>query len=586
MAIRGGGSLNLSPKPYTLNPMPSVKETAEAHPNSLIGRAYAFAKNAHKGQKRESGEPFFTHVLTTAETLKEWGLDDTSIVAGLLHDTVEDTSVTLQDIRKEFGDAVAFLVDGATKLHKLRYSGTQKQMENLRKMILALSEDLRVIFIKLADRIHNMRTLDALPKEKQKRIALETEEIFAPLAFRLGMQGIAGELRDLAFPYLHPEEYEWLQKNVRAKYGERLEYLTRIKPQVVKVLKDTDITPIAIDFRAKRMASLYQKLLKNGMDIERIFDLVAFRILVRSIEDCYAALGAIHQAWPPLPGRIKDYIALPKANGYQSLHTTIIGPDQMPIELQIRTPEMHARADRGIAAHWAYKNVRGKRGRKSPRDLAEELLWLKELRGWQETFTDPQTTPEDFLAAMKLNFFEHRIFPMTPKGEVIDLPIGATPVDFAYKIHSDVGNTCIGAKVNGKIVPLDHELLTGDLVEIITQKNKRPSEDWMRFVKTAPAREHIREALMKSHRSLYSRDRRVTEFRIVVQDRVGLIKDISAAIARSHVNIIALHADVSPGSRYPIDKLKVDAVDAQKVEKLALKLRAIKGVKEVSYKTI
>jgi guanosine-3',5'-bis(diphosphate) 3'-pyrophosphohydrolase len=563
----------------------SVKELADKEPQSLVGRAYAYAKKAHAGQKRASGEPYFTHVLATAETLFDWGMGENSIAAGLLHDTVEDTPITLEEIKKEFGDEIAFLVDGVTKLDRVKYSGSGKQMENLRKMILALSEDLRVIFIKLADRTHNMKTLASLPKEKQRRIALETEEIYAPLAYRLGMQSIAGELRDLAFPYLHPEEYIWLEKNIRAQYGKRLEYLTRIRPLVMKTLKDANLTPVSLDYRAKRMSSLYQKLLQNGMDIDRIFDLVAFRLIVRSIEDCYAALGAIHQAWPPLPGRIKDYIALPKANGYQSLHTTVIGPNQMPVEFQIRTQEMHDRAERGVAAHWVYKNAKGKDRRKTAREMADELEWLKELKGWQEAFADPTTTPEEFLEAMKVNFFHHRIFPMTPKGEVIDLPTGATPVDFAYKIHSDVGNSCVGAKVNGKIVPLDHELQTGDLVEIITQKNKKPSEDWLQFTKTSGAKDHIRAALFKK-RGLFVKRPSATEFRIVVEDRQGLLKDISVAISRSHLNIIAMHADVSPGSRYPIDKIKVDTIDTSKMEKLALKLRTIKGVKEVSYKAV
>jgi GTP pyrophosphokinase len=564
----------------------SVKEMAEKNPESLIGRAYAFAKKAHAGQKRESGEPYFVHVLSTAETLETWGMDEVSIVAGLLHDTVEDTGTSLETIKKEFGAEVAFIVDGVTKLDKLRYSGSEKQMENLRKMILALSEDLRVIFVKLADRKHNMETLGAVSREKQKRVALETEEIYAPLAFRLGMQAIAGELRDLAFPHLHPEEYAWLQKNVRGVYGKRTAYLEKIKPKVLRLLSSVGIKDAKVSFRAKRMASLYQKLLKNGMDIDRIFDLVAFRIVVGSIEECYAALGAIHQEWPPLPGRIKDYIALPKANGYQSLQTTIIGPDRIPVEFQIRTKEMHEHAERGIAAHWIYKNTKGKERRKTPREMAEELEWIKELKNWQQAFSDPTATPEEFLESMKVNFFRNRIFPITPEGEVIDLPVGSCPLDFAYRIHTDVGNGATGAKVNGKIVPLDYELQTGDLVEIITQKNKKPSEDWLRFIKTDSARDHIRQALHRKKSTLVMKKPMMTEFRIVVKDRQGLLKDISATIARNHANIVALHADVSSGSRYPIDKLKVDTTDPQKIEKLALKLRGIKGVKEVSYKTV
>lgn len=556
-----------------------VKETAEKNPESLIGRAYAFARKAHAGIKRANGDPYFTHALAAADILEGWGMDETSIAAGLLHDTVEDTAVTVEDIRKEFGDEVAFLVDGVTKLDRVKYSGSEKQMENLRKMVLALSEDLRVIFVKLADRMHNMRTLSALPKEKQRRKAEETEEIYAPLAFRLGMQQIAGELRDLAFPYLHPEEYEWLRKSVKAEYETRIKFLERIKPSVIRILKDAGITTATVDFRAKRMSSLYQKLLQNGMNLDRIFDLVAFRIIVKSVEDCYSTLGAIHGAWPPLPGRIKDYIALPKANGYQSLHTTVIGPERLAIEFQIRTQDMHDRAERGVAAHWLYKKAPGKGRKKTQKEAAEELQWLTELKHWQETFRDPSTTPEEFLEAMKVNFFRDRIFPMTPKGEVIDLPLGATVVDFAYRIHSEVGNTCVGGKVNGRIVPLDHELQTGDLVEIIRQKNKKPSEDWLRFVKTESAREHIKTAL---HRRRGPKP--MAEFRIVVQDRVGVLKDISAAIAQAHVNIVSLHADASPGSRYPIDKVKVDVTDREKLEKLAIKLKNIKGVREVGWK--
>ncbi len=559
-------------------PMP-VTKIWEKHPQSLVGRAYAFSMKAHAGMKRASGDPYFSHALEAANILEHWGMDETSIAAGLLHDTVEDTEATIEDIRKEFGKEVAFLVDGVTKLDRVKYAGGEKQVENLRKMILALSEDLRVVFVKLADRMHNMRTLASLPKEKQHRIAKETEEIYAPLAFRLGMQQIAGELRDLAFPYLHPDEYAWLQKSIAGAYEERIGFLKHIKPAVLRVLRDSGITPQAVDFRAKRMSSLYQKLLQNGMSLDRIFDLVAFRIIVASIEECYSTLGAIHQAWPPLPGRIKDYIALPKANGYQSLHTTVIGPDRIAVEFQIRTKEMHDRAERGIAAHWAYKDSKGKNHKQHAKEVQADLEWVKELKNWQEAFKDPEMSPEDFMEAMKVNFFRHRIFPMTPHGEVIDLPSGATPVDFAYRIHSEVGNTCVGAKVNSHLVPLDHELQTGDMVEIITQKNKKPSEDWLRFVKTDGARGHIKDALHKR-----KGPKPIGEFRIVVQDRVGLLKDISIAIARSHVNIIALHADVSPGSRYPIDKIKVDVIDREKLERLALKLKNIKGVREVDWK--
>ncbi len=572
--------------------MMTIKEIIKTYPDGVIAKAYKFAEKAHAKQKRESGELYLTHPLATAETLNQWHLDETTIAAGLLHDTVEDTGITIDDVRREFGPDIAFLVDGVTKLGLIKYRGVESKIENLRKMILALSKDLRVVFIKLADRLHNMKTLAALPPIKQKRIALETDEIYAPLAYRLGMQNLSGELRDLAFPYIHPRESEWLHKTVEEKYEKRLEYLKKIKPAVEAILKENNLTPISIDFRAKRYASLYHKLLERDMEIENVYDLVAMRIIVSNVSECYAALGAIHHAWPPLPGRIKDYIAMPKPNGYRSLHTTVIGPEEKIIEFQIRTKEMHEENENGIAAHWLYEQSR--RGEKIPqKHLSEELRWVEQLKNWLSAAITNRSEekraedPEEFLRAMKVDFFKKRIFVITPRGDVIDLPADATPVDFAYQIHSEIGNSCAGAKVNNQLVPLNHKLKSGDLVQIMTQKNKKPSEDWLKFVKTSMAREHIRASLRaKNILGKRSRLPTRTELRIVADDRVGLIKDFSTTIARSHVNISDFNTQNIAGGRFSVSKIECVIVNKQKIEKLIFKLKQIKGVREISYKLI
>jgi GTP diphosphokinase / guanosine-3',5'-bis(diphosphate) 3'-diphosphatase len=567
-----------------------LKQFIKEHPGSLVARAYQFAEKAHKPQKRKSGEPYFTHVAATAETLSQWGLDETSIAAGLLHDVVEDTPVTLEEIRKEFGDDMAFLVDGVTKLGRIKYRGTEARAENLRKMFLALSEDLRVIFVKLADRLHNMVTLGALPPQKQRRIALETDEIYAPIAYRLGMQNLSGELHDLAFPYLHPQETRWLQAHMKEEYGIRHAYLAHMKPVLEKALLAQGLHPLSIDFRAKRMSSLYHKLLKNNMDLQKIYDLIALRIIVEDVGECYAALGLIHQMWPPLPGRIKDYIALPKPNGYRSLHTTVIGPEGKFVEIQIRTKQMHEENENGIAAHWLYEQTKSGRSQAAMhgKRLSQELEWVQQLRRWQEKYEAGQS--EEFLKSMKIEFFKDRIFAITPEGDVIDLPEGATPVDFAYQIHSDIGNSCVGAKVNNSLVSLNHELKSGDMVFIVTQKGKKPSEDWLEFVKTTNARDHIRTALRKKGEgaSLLRSDRTPTkaELKIIVEDRVGLLKDISSVIARSHVNILSFAAFNPKGSKFPMDKVEIATADKTKIEKLILKLKSIKGVREISYQLI
>lgn len=471
---------------------------------NIVFKAYSFAEKIHQNQKRKSGEPYFNHCFETALTLANWGLDSEVISAGLLHDTVEDGSCSFDKIKKEFGEDIAFLVDGVTKLGHFKYrEKTDKKeevktlAENFKKLILALSEDIRVILIKLADRLHNMKTLRALPPNKQKRIALETYEIYASLAYRLGMMNLAGELEDLAFPYLYEKEYAWLLQNVPEKYEERVSFLSRLKPIIESELVKNNIEIREISFRAKRYSSLYKKLKRYEMNFDQIHDLVAFRIIVETIEDCYKTLGAIHHLWPPLPGRIKDYIALPKPNGYQSLHTTVFCADNKVTEFQIRTEQMNEEAELGIAAHWAYsENKDTKSYAKKLASMADrkELVWIKQLREWQEHFEE---SGDKFINSLKVDFFKDRIFSVTPKGDVIDLPVGATPVDFAYRIHSELGHETIGAKVNGRIVPLDKNLQSGDVVEILRQKGKSPSRDWLKFVKTSMARDHIGNEIRK-----------------------------------------------------------------------------------------
>ncbi len=564
----------------------SIKETVKKDPQGVIARAYVFAEKTHRGQKRKSGEPYFNHPLATANILSSWRLDNATIAAGLLHDTVEDTDVTQDDIHKEFGGEIAFLVEGVTKLGTIKYRGAENKAENMRKMILALSRDLRVVFIKLADRLHNMRTLSALPPAKQKRIALETNDIYAPLAYRLGMQNVSGELQDLAFPYLHPKEYRWLLETTKEQYESRLAYLQKIKPEVEALLKKNGVAPLAIDFRAKRYSSLYKKLLRHDMDIGKIYDLVAMRIIVATVPECYAAMGIVHEQWPPLPGRIKDYIAMPKPNTYRSLHTTVIGPDQKIMEFQIRTKEMHEENEYGVAAHWLYKQKSdGKTN--SPKTAAEDIAWVRQLQSWQEHFSGKQTESEEFMRTMKIDFFKERIFAITPRGDAIDLPAGSTPVDFAYHIHTDIGNACAGAKVNGAIVPLDHELRSGDLVEIITQKGKRPSETWLTFVKTAIARDRIRAAMREKNRLVRGAAAPThAELKITVDDRVGILKDFSTIIARNHINILAFHAENTKGSRFSLNKIDIQSIDKPKIDKLILKLKKVDGVKEISYKLV
>lgn len=468
---------------------------------SLAGRAYAFAATAHKDEKRSSGDPYFTHCKAVAETVAEWGLDEASIAAALLHDVAEDTPFTLDHIGGEFGPEVRFLVEGLTKLKNLPRStagitkeNSTDEAENLRKFIVSFAEDIRILLIKLADRLHNMRTLGSLPPERRRIFAWETLELYGPLAYRLGMQKLSGELEDLAFPFVLPKEYEELERTVKEPYEERLAYARSLVPRVKTLLKAHDITLVAIDARAKRHYSLYKKLLRHDKDLRKIYDLVAVRIIVPTVEACYAAVGVIHGEWPPFPGRFKDYIARPKSNGYRSLHTTVFCVDQKVTEFQIRTPEMHAEAELGIAAHWAYQQARNTKKASVWSGIRDkkELRWVEQLRNWQR---ESASGTKEFQEALKTDFFRDRLYALTPENDIIDLPAGATPVDFAYHIHSDIGDQCVGARVNGKMVPVDAELHSGDMVEIIIQKGKKPSEDWLRFVKTSLAKKQIRSVV-------------------------------------------------------------------------------------------
>jgi len=477
-----------------------LKKVIQNNPQGIVFRALEFTKKTHVGQTRKTGEPYYIHLEAVAETLLEWNMDEACIVAGLLHDVLEDTETTYEMLKKEFSIEVADLVNQVTKFGIVKYRGVEAQAELLRKMMLSLAKDVRVVLIKFADRLHNMKTLGALPPQKQKRIALETAEIYAPLAYRLGMHRLSGTFEDLAFPFIQPKEYKKLLKAVGQKYGEREAYLERVKPVLYEALAKNNIEAVDITFRAKRLFSLYKKLYKYDMDLDRIYDLVAFRIVVKNIEDCYAVLGIVHSLWKPLPGRIKDYIAMAKPNGYQSLHTTVFCLDNKITEFQIRTDNMHTQAENGIAAHWLYKTQPNRR--QDINELIKESEWVSRVKEFNEN-----EKAENFIEILKTDSFLNRIYVVTPQGEVRDLPYGSTPIDFAYRIHSDLGNEAVRARVNGKIVPLNYCLESGDIVEIMRQKGKLPSEDWLLFIKTHSAKDHIRQTLNKKGKRLKNRVR-------------------------------------------------------------------------------
>lgn len=456
----------------------------------LLDEAYTFAEKAHSGQKRFSGEPYFVHPFETAKILAGLGMDTQTIAAGLLHDVLEDTPTAKEEIQKNFGDDILFLIKGVTKLGTLKYRGRERHVESLRKFFVAMANDLRVVIIKFADRLHNLKTLEFLPENKRYRIALESIEVYAPLANRLGMGKLKGELEDAAFPYAYPKEYKETEEIIKEKKELFEKNLKEVSEKLKKELEKNKIKFIEINYRIKHKYSLYKKLLRYEMDIDKIYDVVALRIVVDTVEDCYRILGLVHSLWNPLPGRIKDYIAVPKPNGYRSIHTTILTGLGGVAEIQIRTKEMHAEAAYGVAAHFAYKEI----GNKKNKDDKNKFKWIEELKELKYLPNDPKT----FIDHLKMDFFNDRIFIFTPEGDVVDLPEDSTPIDFAYSIHTDIGDHIFGAKINSKMSQIFTKLKNGDIVEITTKKDSKPSSKWLEYVKTAVAKKHIKSYLEKN----------------------------------------------------------------------------------------
>jgi GTP pyrophosphokinase len=493
--------------PYKTLTIEDVIKAAKFNPDpkrvALIKKAYEFALAAHKGQKRKSGEDYIQHPLHAALHLARIGMGSKTISAAILHDVPEDTEATLAEVEKNFGKEIATLVDGVTKLGKIRLRGTKEELflENLRKMFLAMAADIRVVIIKLADRLHNMETLDAVPLEKQQRIALETMEIFVPLANRLGIGEIKVKLEDLAFKYLDPENFEYVTKLLQEEYEQRKKYVDKVVIELKYELQKEGIKVIKVFGRTKHLHSFFLKLKRHDMDIHKIYDLAGIRIIVPEVVNCYETLGIVHKKYHPLVGRIKDYISLPKPNGYQSIHTTIFGPEGKFLEVQIRTAKMNEEAEFGIAAHWVYAEKKRRlrdlffRSSVSTKIPQKEFAWIKQLREWQN---DLGKDNQEFVEGLKIDFFKNHIFAFTPRGDIIDLPEDATPVDFAYKVHSAIGNRTTGAKANGRMVPLHYKINNGDVIEIITSRDpKNPSRDWLKFVRTSEAKSHIKKFMKK-----------------------------------------------------------------------------------------
>ncbi|HWX93472.1 MAG TPA: bifunctional (p)ppGpp synthetase/guanosine-3',5'-bis(diphosphate) 3'-pyrophosphohydrolase [Terriglobales bacterium] len=494
--------------------MKTMQANRPADDLELVKKAYDYSMKHHAGQSRASGEPYLVHPLEVALVLTEMKMDSVAVAAGLLHDSVEDTLVTVADIRQEFGEQVAHIVEGVTKISKIDFATKEEQQaENLRKMMLAMVDDIRVILIKLADRLHNMRTLEHLEPERQQKIAKETLEIYAPIAHRLGMGKIRGELEDLGFRYIDPIAYQQVKEAVEShrKVGEA--FLTRVEAVVRDKLKEAGITA-KVESRTKRYFSIHKKLVRQHINVDQVYDLYAMRVVTRSVQDCYAVLGIIHNVWRPVPGRIKDFIAMPRPNFYQSLHTSVITDDGTPFEVQIRTEEMHKMAEEGIAAHWKYKD-----GAVSAQD-EQRLAWLRQVVEWQRDVSDPN----EFLSTLKVDLYPEEVYTFTPKGKVVVLPRDSTPIDFAYTVHTEVGHSCVGAKVNGRMVPLRHKLHSGDIVEILTQPGHKPSRDWLSVVKSSRARNkikhwlniHQRERAIEIGRKLIEKEAR--KYRIALKE--------------------------------------------------------------------
>jgi GTP pyrophosphokinase len=474
-----------------------VEKVGRNHPQAdldVLRRAYFFSALHHKGQTRASGEPYLVHPLEVANILADMRLDEVSVATGLLHDVVEDTLVEPEVIRDSFGEEIAHLVDGLTKIAQIsNQSREEQQAENVRKMLLAMVDDVRVVLVKLADRLHNMRTLQYLKPEKRRRIAQETLDIFAPIAHRLGMGRLRGELEDLAFKHLHPEEYRELSEQLERRRKEHEAFLAQVTARIEEKMREADVPLVRVEGRVKRLYSIWKKLKRQKIQLDQVYDLIAARIITPDeTRYCYAALGVVHTLWQPIPGRFKDWIATPRDNLYQSLHTSVIGTKGQPFEIQIRTEEMHRVAEEGVAAHWKYKE-----GRRGAHDDDEAFQWLRSLVEWSQEVKDSR----DFLESLKLDLYPKDVYAFTPMGKVIQLPRGATPVDFAYMIHTEVGNTCTGARINGRMVPLRTAIQNGDVVEILTSPSARPSRDWLNFVKTSRARNRVRHAVAEQQRA-------------------------------------------------------------------------------------
>ena len=564
-----------------------VSKVGRNHPQAdldLLRRAYFFSAREHKGQMRASGEPYLVHPLEVANILADMRLDEVSVSTGLLHDVVEDTLVDLETIRKYFGDEVTQLVDGLTKISQIsNVSHEEQQAENVRKMLLAMVNDVRVVLVKLADRLHNMRTLQYLKPEKRKRIAQETMEIYAPIAHRLGMGKLRGELEDLAFQHLHPEEYRDLTAQLEKRRPVNEAFLKEITASIEEKMHEAEVPYVRIEGRIKRLYSVWKKLRRQKIDLDQVYDLVAARVITpNEIRYCYAALGVIHNSWRPVPGRIKDWIATPRDNLYQSLHTSVIGPKAQPFEVQIRTEEMHHIAEEGVAAHWKYKD--DKRG---SRDDDKALQALRSLVEWTQEVKDSR----DFLDSLKLDLYPKDVYAFTPMGKVIQLPRGATTVDFAYMIHSEVGNTCTGARINGRMVPLRTEIQNGDVVEIITTANSHPSRDWLNFIVTSRAKNRVRHWVAEQQRAesieigrkLFEKE--AARFQLsakkLLNDSNGAFKKIAGEYGYGRVD--DLLAAIGYGKLVPRNVIakylgpeKFEELDTQKESKLRSGMRAVK----------